>query len=96
MKFIKSKNGERVTAVSESGETIAYIEKYRFGTHGHWHGWHHYVFCERVNKHIWAGVDESIIYPERPRVAWKNWTSAPEWFANVKAFKTFYLENNPA
>lgn len=81
---------DRINAVDDSGTVIAYIEKQRMGTHGHWHGYLHYLFCDPLNKIIWAGEDENTVYPDRPHIPWKSWTEAPTWFANVKEFKAYY------
>lgn len=90
MKFVKSDDGERISVISDDGDVIAYIEKERFGIHGNWRGWRHCVFCDRLGKIIWVGVDETVVYPERVHVPWKSWSDLPPWFSNVKEFKAFY------
>ena len=92
MTFTKTEDGEKILAIDSTGRTVAYIEKDRFGSHGHWKGYLHYIFCEKLGKLIWAGVDEYMIYPDRPHESWKSWTEAPPWFPNVKEFKTYYSE----
>lgn len=84
------KDGDIVRAISTEGAVLGYIKKDRFGTHGHWRGYLHYVLCKENNKLIWAGINEREIFPDRPYTPWKSWTDAPTWFANVKEFKEYY------
>ena len=90
MKFVKSADGETVSAIDATGKTVAYIKKNRFGTHGHWHGWKHYTWCESQGKCVWCAIDEDVIFPDRPHVAWKAWTDAPPCFSNIKEFKAYW------
>lgn len=94
MKFIKSEDGEKVFAVNDHGEVIAFIEKDRFGTHGHWRGWKHFKYCYYTNSLVWCGVFCGVIFP-----SWKSgygifdkWTSDPSGFANIKEFKEHYTK----
>ena len=88
--FVKSKDGERVDVFS--GEALmGYIKKQRMGTHGHWHGWRHFPYCERRGECVWAGVACMVIYPEKDnKDPWAHWTDMPVWFANVKEFKEYW------
>ena len=93
MKFVKSQDGEQIDAVNADGQIVGYIRKDRMGTHGHWHGWKHYIQCERkCNEFVWCGVWASAIYPERAHTCglWERWTDEPSWFANIKEFKEYY------
>lgn len=92
MTFVKSENGERVSAIDATGKTVAYIEKNRFGTHGHWHGWKHYPWCEPLGKCIWACVAEDIVFSDRAYKPFVYWTDKPSWFANIKEFKDYYFQ----
>lgn len=92
MTFVKAEDGERISAIDGTGRTVAYIEKQRLGTHGYWKGYLHYTFCEKLEKLIWAGVDERMIYPDKPYEPLKSWTAAPPWFPSVKEFKAYYSE----
>lgn len=92
MRFEKTADGERINVIDDDGTIIAYAEKQRFGTHGHWRGYLHYLFCDRVGKIIWAGEQSKSIYPEKPvNNCWENWTDAPPVFLNVKEIKAYYL-----
>lgn len=91
MRFVKSPDGETVSAVDESGKVVAYIKKNRFGTHGHWHGWMHYPWCEPLGKCVWAGVSVTSVYPERKETRpWEHWTDEVCCFGNIKEFKERY------
>ena len=89
MQFIKSPDGEQVSAVSD-GQTVGFIRKNRFGTHGHWHGWKHYTRCERSGEFTWCGVWASAICPEKQHKAWATWSDEPSVFASIKEFKEYY------
>ena len=89
MKYIK--DGDRVSAINENGDLVAYIEKDRFGTHGHWHGYKHFVFCEKLNEFIWAAVPKFVVYPGEPASDYESWTEEPPHFSSVRSFKE-YLE----
>ena len=82
MKAIK--DGEKIFVVDESGTEKAYIEKYYFGTHGHYRGYTHFVFSETAGRFLWAGVTEYN------NGEFKPWTAAPAYFPNLKEFKTYY------
>ena len=93
MRFIKSKDGEQISAFNDSNELVAYIRKNRMGTHGHWNGWRHYLYCDYLNQYIWAGVNCTAVYP-----GWNgsgygfldHWTNAPTCFSNITEFKNYY------
>ena len=82
------KNGpDRYDLFDDYGKLTAVVEKERFGTHGHWRGWRHCVYCPVVGQILWAGVE---LYPGVPRDAMENWTDAPVYFANLKEVKEYY------
>ena len=91
MKFMKSEDGETVSAIDENGNVVAYIKKNRFGTHGHWHGWDHFLFCDSLEKWIWAGVARHVAFQNRGiDNPWDKWTEAPVIFSNIKEFKLYH------
>ena len=87
--FIKSDDGERISAIKD-GVEIAYIKKNRFGTHGHWRGWEHYVRyegdgkCHRVN--MLSSVVTGVIDKDNP---FKTWSDEPPLFSEIKSFKAY-------
>lgn len=72
------KRGDRIYAINADGKTIAYIEKNRFGTHGHWRGWNHYVYDNSKGDFLWAGVYEILS------------DLVPCIFMSIKEFKAYY------
>lgn len=92
MKFIKSDDGERVYAVNSTGITVAYIEKNRMGTHGHWHGWMHYKYCYYHNRFIRTDVFCKTVFPgwDRGFGYFDSWSSDRTCFTNIKEFKEHY------
>ena len=90
MTFVKSPDGEQVSAVNSDGRTVGFIRKNRMGTHGHWHGWRHYTWCEQMGECIWACLNASDVFKDRPYVPYEYWTDAPPCFSNVKEFKEYY------
>lgn len=92
-RFVKSEDGERIYAVAPGGETIAAIEKDRFGTHGHWNGYKHLVPCpKRGGALLWVAIQPEFAINERSVREHQFWYEAPPHFQNVKEFKE-YIEN---
>lgn len=85
------KNGnDRYDIINETGAIIACIVKDYMGTHGHWRGYQHHVFCEKLGKMLWAGVTASFVYPEAKRDPWLRWTDEPQYFGNLKEVREHY------
>ncbi len=83
------KENGRYNVVNEAGTVIAFIEKYGIGTHGHYRGYQHHVFCPELGELLWAGVADHVVHPgsERP---WNNWSDAPAHFVNLKEARAYY------
>lgn len=94
MMFIKSQDGETISAVNSKGMVIAYIRKNRFGTHGHWRGWEHYKYCYYTNRFLRTDVMYQMVYP-----SWTSgfgyfgsWSPDPMIFRSIQDFKDHYKE----
>lgn len=94
MKFIKSADGERISAVNDLGLVVAYIEKNRFGTHGHWRGWMHYKYCYYLNRCVRCDVWHKMVYPswDSGYGYFGSWTDDQNYFGNIQEFKDYYKE----
>ena len=79
MKIIK--NGETYSAVNDDGKVVAFIVKNCFGTHGHWRGWEHYVYCDEKNAFYTAECINNCFNPAE---------EIPCIFCNIKEFKEYY------
>ena len=79
MKFIKINNGDRYNIVDCDGNTVAYINKYFFGSHGHWRGWEHWIFDSDRNDFI-CGWSFDFLGIE----------NIPAFFGNIKEAKAYY------
>lgn len=94
MTFIKSKDGDTISAVNSMGLVVACIKKNRFGTHGHWRGWEHYKYCYYRNRllktttwfrDVFPSWDEGFGY-------FGSWTDDVPWFGSIQEFKDYYKE----
>ena len=80
--MVLEKSGPDRYDIKEGDMIIAYIEKNRMGTHGHWRGYTHYMYHE--GRFLWAGADIVIGGKMRP------WTDAPWVFRNIREVKDYY------
>lgn len=87
-KLIKTRE-DRFDIINETGSTIAYVVKAGMGTHGHWRGWEHHLFCPELGKILWAGVSDRIVHPKTGSNH-VRWTSEPLFFQNLKEIKAHY------
>ena len=90
MKIVK--NGEIYSAVNDGEKVVAYIEKNRFGTHGHWRGWNHLVFSDKRNDYVYAermNMDNGLRWWDDPSCVDSD-QYIPVHFCNVKEFKEYY------
>lgn len=74
------KQGGKYYAINESGETVAYIEKNYFGTHGHSRGWKHFAMSKAQNKIVPADYLYYFEHDEEIQFA----------FCNINDFKKYY------
>ena len=85
MNRIKKDGDETYNIFNESNEMIGVLKKNSFGTHGHWRGWNHYVYCKQLGRFAWAGSEIPI------NGKLQRWADAQVIFLNLKEAKQYYM-----
>ena len=73
----------------ETGRIVACAEKEYMGTHGHYRGFSHYIYCEKHGRLRWTGEMEPVAKPDGRR-ALRPWTDEPLMFRTLREFKKHY------
>lgn len=83
------KDGGKYNVTDEAGKIVACAEKGYIGTHGHYRGFNHYIYSEKLGRLRWAGEMGPVAGPDGKR-ALKPWTEEPLMFKSLKEFKNYY------